>query len=482
MTCFEPEFAFHAAPPPGQWLNDPNALAYHDGAYRLFAQHRDDGPAFKRTGWARFSSPDLLHWRFDGAVIPPDGGNWMYSGCIVEESDRLEALHSLHSAGLEHQVRRTSDDGGATWSGPEPISDLGAPGRNRRDPFVFRDGTGWALLLAEPCDWTEWRQEPASRLRLYRSTDRVGWRDAGVIGPWREPGIMWEVPVLVRIGGWDVLLVSEVDRRSNRADCSVRAWVGRLGEAGFTPAQGFPRSGQRVDQGPDFYALTVSGGAHWPLAEPAFVGWLSSWQTARTMSWPGFAGGPISIPRQILVATADDGNLRLKIRPAPTILEHFTTVMATPPRAGLASLRFEGEQLDLTLRSADAVVTIIADYAAGKLTVTRAAVPELSWARTNRFPTIAGGERALQLFVDGMAAELFLVSEGIAVSIAVPGAGGSLDVEAHVDGRPLALEWMTLPEVEDISVQPKARSASATAPSGPASAPRPGAQMKSRVS
>jgi sucrose-6-phosphate hydrolase SacC (GH32 family) len=124
---------------------------------------------------------------------------------------------------------------------------LGAPSRNRRDPFLFRAGDGWALLLAEPCDWTNWRQEPASRLRLYRSDDRKRWREAGVIGPWREPGIIWEVPILARIDGHDVLFVSEVDRRTDRGECSVRAWLGTLGEEGFVLARGFPKAGQRID-------------------------------------------------------------------------------------------------------------------------------------------------------------------------------------------------------------------------------------------
>ena len=67
----ERPLAFHAAPPAGQWINDPNGLVYAGGAYRLFAQHRADAPAFRETGWAGFSSPDLLRWTCDGAVIPP---------------------------------------------------------------------------------------------------------------------------------------------------------------------------------------------------------------------------------------------------------------------------------------------------------------------------------------------------------------------------------------------------------------------------
>jgi sucrose-6-phosphate hydrolase SacC (GH32 family) len=121
----EPPLAFHAAAPAGEWLNDPNGLIYSGGAYRLFAQHRNDGPAFTRTGWARLSSPDLLHWQFDGVAIPPAGEDWMYSGCVVEEGGELQAVHTMHAAGLEQQVRRWSGDSGASWSEPRPARRFG---------------------------------------------------------------------------------------------------------------------------------------------------------------------------------------------------------------------------------------------------------------------------------------------------------------------------------------------------------------------
>lgn len=52
-------FAFHAAPPPGTWMNDPNALLLRDGRWQLLAQH-SASPATLAIGWGHWSSADLL--------------------------------------------------------------------------------------------------------------------------------------------------------------------------------------------------------------------------------------------------------------------------------------------------------------------------------------------------------------------------------------------------------------------------------------
>ncbi|MBC7504692.1 MAG: hypothetical protein H7267_03055 [Sandarakinorhabdus sp.] len=69
------------------------------------------------------------------------------------------------------------------------------------------------------------------------------------------------MPVLLRQPSGDVLLVSCVDRRSGRANCSVFAWAGGVTETGFAVAAGWPAGGQRVDLGPDFYAAIPAASA-----------------------------------------------------------------------------------------------------------------------------------------------------------------------------------------------------------------------------
>ena len=75
-------FAFHASPRPGEWMNDPNGLSFHNGRYRLWAQHSDAAPDFRQIGWGSWSSSDLLDWRWDGVAIPYNAGVSAYSGSV----------------------------------------------------------------------------------------------------------------------------------------------------------------------------------------------------------------------------------------------------------------------------------------------------------------------------------------------------------------------------------------------------------------
>lgn len=438
------KLAFHAAPPAGHWINDPNGLIYFDGAYRLFVQHRDDAPQFRATGWGRFSSPNLLDWTFDGSVMPPEDDCWNYSGSIVRTGNRLIAFHTLHERGSEWQVRRWSDDGGLHWSDPETLPSLGRPARNRRDPYIFRDGEGWALLLAEPCDWTDWAMQPASRLRLYRSNDGIDWREAGTIGPWRAPGIMWEVPILARIDGHDILFVSEVDRRDGGAACSVRAWIGSLTETSFTPDRDVPADGQLVDLGPDFYALMAGIEDIRAQTERPFIGWLSSWQTARAIDWPGFAGGPISLPRQLAIEHRQSGPVLL-VRPNASVESHFTESVAKPPAAGMGQSVLAGNTLSLSITSDKSSAIIEADFNFGQIRVRRRGQPPADWDRAHRIAKTARSSRTLQLFVDGPIIELFLIEDGIAISLVLETGSSPFTVEARSNDTPVPIEWRQRP-------------------------------------
>jgi sucrose-6-phosphate hydrolase SacC (GH32 family) len=436
--------AFHAAPPSGEWLNDPNGLVF-DGRWRLFAQHRADAPDFRATGWARLSSPDLLRWTFDGPAIAPEGDLWAYSGSIASDAERLLAWHTGHAGGFERQVRRESLDAGRSWSPPLDLPTLGPPARNRRDPFVFRDGGGWALLLAEPCDWHDWAAQPPSRLALYRSADGVDWQFAGHIGPWRPPGVMWEVPVLLRLGGHDMLIVSEIDRRSGGAECSVSAWLGALGEKGLErDDHASPEGWLPLDLGPDFYALCPALSNDPSPDHAIIVAWASSWAAARQPRWPGFHGGPISLPRA-LTLRRHAGLPRLANRPATGIVERFTQRAPVPPAAGLgvAALPASHGAARLTLANATSALEVEAAPRANLLSVRRDGPEALRWGANYPFDGDATDEPLL-LFVDGPLVELFLPGVGPSITVALDGSGGPVGAAIFVDGHAVAIDWRTL--------------------------------------
>ena len=414
--------AFHASPPPGEWLNDPNGLVYADGRWRLFVQHRADAPAFRATGWARLSSPDLLDWTWDGPVIAAAGDDWAYSGSVARDGAGLVATHTVHDAatGLERQVRRTSRDAGASWSAALPL--IGAA-RNVRDPFVF-DG-GAAMLLACPCDWND--PGAASHLAVWRRRDG-GWHETARIGPWHPPGVMWEVPVVARVDGRDVLLISTVDRRGGGADCTVYAWVGTLLPDGFVRDPVGDPGGQIVDLGPDFYAAMAVEGL------PLVVAWLSSWATARAIPWPGFAGGVIGLPRRLALS-------RGRVVHHPAVPDAaFSYPIPAVPVAGQGRLSIDGTRdFALTVEGSDAAVTIATE--GGSLSVDRTGPPPLAWHRRHPAVLAAPSTRDLTLFVDGPAIELFIAPDAAAVSIALPTGDRPFTVRCTVAGIHQPIAW-----------------------------------------
>jgi len=399
----EASFAFHAAPAANEWFNDPNGLLFVDGHYRLYMQHSRAGPDFKQIGWGAMTSDDLLDWRWNGVAIAPGATGSAYSGSVTRVSP-VEAFLTRHEAGADGpcqtQWRAVADSGGTLRFGDVQ---LGPTGRNVRDPFVFWwPATGdWRMLLAEPCDWTDWRDEPPSQLAVWASADRHRWRRVGTIGPCDDGGVMWEVPQLVDFGTVQLLIVSIVDRRNDGADSSVSVVAGHFVGDEFV-ADAAP---SRLDLGPDFYAACVNTVDGWPTANRVLVGWASNWATAREMPWPGEVnGGPISLPRTL---AWHDGAVTI----AP--------ITAARSRAAYCGRWRPGAALRLEIAGGHAALTVAID-GDGQLTAQRRATQAaLAW-------TCAAAPRltrdcTVTVFVDAGLSEIFIEPPGLALTVFVPG-------------------------------------------------------------
>ena len=395
-------FAFHAAPPQGEWFNDPNGLVFADGAWRLFVQHSAAASDFGEIGWARLSSADLLHWSRDGPVILPDSLGQAYSGSVVADDGILTAYLTRHDGAVQRQVSLTSEDAGASWRQGEPF---GPEGRNVRDPFVFYcAATGdWRMLIAEPCDWTDWATEPPSTLSVWRLSGE-GWRFVARIGPWMEPGVMWEVPVLVDFGSCQALIVSIVNRRNGGATCAVRYWLGRFDGANFAVATA--REGLLLDHGPDFYAAIVDSPAP-GIEARMLVAWASNWETARSMPWPGGVhGGPITLPRRL---SLDVGSKRLVQQPVAGI-----------EAADVCSWDGESPKA-IIVAGEDAELSLLLDREG--LHVRRSGLAGLlDWEHSD--PGTFGDNQAqtISIFNDAGLIEVFIAPAGLTVTAFVPGA------------------------------------------------------------
>ena len=434
--------AFHAAPPDGEWLNDPNLLSVTPDGYRLYAQHRADAPDYRVTDWGAFESDDLLGWRWTGVALPASGEGWIYSGSGVRTPAGLSLFHTVHDAntGLQHPRRVLADDSG--WRRPPPDDpELSRSLANRRDPYVFAWGDEWRMLLTRTCDWHGWPGDPPSHLVVLASADLQEWREVGRIGPWHPPGMMWEVPVMVRVDGADVLFLSLVDRRQGNATCSVRGWVGQFDGKRFAIDPGFAPEGQLVDLGPDYYAMTSGVARDWPGAAP-FVAWAANWNTARAPIWPGFAGGPIALPRRIELRRRD-GSARLWSTPWPALAGRFQSV-GDRSESGRGTAEFAGSTaFALTLSGPDGSLRVDGDPETGLLTAKRTAGDTFDWSADHADAVLPADTRLLSLFIDGPLVELFDEGSGTAFTAALP--GGVTSVRLDVREAPVAIAWSTYP-------------------------------------
>lgn len=401
-------FGFHAAPPAGHWINDPNGLVFSGARYRLFVQHRADAPDFMVTGWARFSSDDLLAWEWDGEVLAADEDGFAYSGSIAVGTDAagasLDAWHTRHRPAAvprERQFVAHSHDSGLHWSAPN--GPQGPGGRNARDPYVFGHRGIRHMLVARPCDWVD--TADMSRFELASQSSSGNWSTGIDLGLEVPAGLLCEVPSLLRCGEKWLLLASFVDRTTGDAICWTGYWLGSFDGNAFEPDQPHPI---RLDIGPDFYAAIANVDAGWP-AERMLIGWASSWATARRLNVPGGgSGGGISMPRKLVVHGA-----ALHLAPIPAALRHGQSLAWS-------------DTATLTIRSNEAVLVV--ELGNGKLEAQRYGAAEWIWACTHIDVRIAG---QLMLFHDKGLVELFI--GGIAMTVMIPGRQHRIDWKTHDD-------------------------------------------------
>lgn len=396
-------FRFHAAAPRGQWLNDPNALVFENGRYRLFAQHVA-GPAFGPVGWGALSSADLLDWRWDGVAFAPDATTSVFSGSMVRADDALVPFYTLHNRDARWETQHRNAGIAARDAG----APIGPAGANCRDPFVFFcAATGdWRMLVARPCDTNAWADDPPSDVAVWASPDLVTWTEAGRIGPRHPPGVMWEVPVLIDFGDTQALILSLVDRRGGGRACSVRYWLGRFDGVTFEVLPDFPDEGLLLDHGPDFYAAIPNVADGWPDAARVVIAWASNWESGTRYPWPGDVhGGPMTLPRAIACAEG-----RLRQAPVDSAQRLLARNEKWAPGRALA-FELVGDRTRLDVRISET----------GDIDVTRRSdLPGLDWTAAPQTPLPAATE--IGVFIDAGLAELFFRDDGRTLTAFVPGA------------------------------------------------------------
>lgn len=260
----------HLMPPTG-WLNDPNGLCQFHGIYHVFFQYRP-GDAFGggNTGWGHYTSPDLVHWTFQGTPLLPDQAfdrNGVYSGSALTGNNTMFLYYTGNVkkpgdfdytyAGREANVVLVSSPDGMEFGKKELLlTNDSYPADctcHVRDPKVWRDGDDYYMVLGARMRGKDSSGDYGGIL-LYHSRDCRHWDYCNTLTSPEAFGYMWECPDTFIVGGIPLLSVSPqgLTRESRRFQ--------NIYQSGYFTVTGeltgaYTLSGFREwDMGFDFYA------------------------------------------------------------------------------------------------------------------------------------------------------------------------------------------------------------------------------------
>ena len=443
--------ALHLTPPSG-WMNDPNGLAFVDGTFHAFYQYRPDAPRWGRMRWGHAISRDLVTWEHLPIALEPGPGGpdraGCWSGCLAfDRAGRPTVFYTgvvrQHGRTRPSICAATSNDGLRTWvkASGGPVIRRPPPGirpDSFRDPFVWPDGGGWAMLVGAGTDLGR------GTVLLYRSDDLRTWRYVGPFLTTEDvvagaPDVLvdeidsqcWECPQLVRLGDVDVLVVSVVDRAPRVRPAHVVAFTGKVTGSRFVVSRA-----ARLGLGPDFYAPSVVTA---PDGRRLLFGWIPEDPPRRgsARTWAGC----LTFPR--VVSVDADGQVRITLAAE---VERFSGPTQRLPDATVQDDRpwvqvFRGGCVELRMSIVpDGAASIRLDVAGAGGTAAEIRFDprhqRLSAARTSRvlvagrelqgttvLPGTEDGALHLRLILDGSVLEL-AADDRVTATVRMPEVGG----------------------------------------------------------
>jgi beta-fructofuranosidase len=316
----------HVTPERG-WLNDPNGLIHWQGTHHVFHQAEPDRLWFGRMTWGHVSGTDLVHWtRHEPALEPsqPPDRDGCWTGCVVDVDGEATAIYTGVVALGDDQwtqsvcLATAADPGLRTWrkhpGNPLQVEPPDFPVTAFRDPYVWRDRDGWAMVLGSSLPTRE------GTILLYRSPDLLRWSYQGVLvrggdlpdGVWT--GQVWECPSLLAAGdGRHILVFSVQDPGTEAVLHYPVAVTGTFDGERFQPDRL-----TRFDHGRNCYAPAVE-----TTADGRFLAYGWSWEglTEQGRQEQGWAGC-LTLPREISLR---DGQVRYRLAADLSVLrtEHW---------------------------------------------------------------------------------------------------------------------------------------------------------------
>jgi beta-fructofuranosidase len=303
--------------PPANWMNDPNGLIDWQGQVHLFYQYNPHGAFHGTIHWGHAVSDDRVHWRdLPLALAPTPGGpdaGGCWSGCAVDH----DGVPTLLYTGVMPQVvcAAVGSPDLLTWTKPADNPVIAGPptwlraacAGDFRDPFVWRAGDGWHLIIASHI------ANAGGCVLHYRSPDLVQWDylgvllngDAQVSAPvWT--GTIWECPNLLDFGEQQALIISTQGRPNDLLYAFYHTGCLHADVFDADP----PRILAHGPAGEALYAPQVTR-----LADGRYLlfGWLREGRSDAQCIAAGWSG-VMSLP--LLVALRPDGALAMQPDPA----------------------------------------------------------------------------------------------------------------------------------------------------------------------
>ncbi len=400
-TCARPGVHFTART---GWVNDPHGITVVDGRYHLFFQHVPTRTSWAPScHWGHAVSDDLVTWAHRPiALAPGDGDDGIWSGSLtVDDAGHAMAFYTsvtVPGFGIGRiRTARPTDPGWNHWEKGGVVVDLPAEldAVAFRDPFVFRDGPGWRMLVGTAL------RDGTAAAASFSSPDLLSWSYDGLAsarsGRVTDPvwtGTLWECPQLFEIDGSHVLITSvwEADVLHH-----VAYAVGDYDGARF-----LPRRWQRLTYGHSYYAPSFFRDDD---GEPCLMFWM------RGAGGPehGWAGAH-SVPHRL--SLEDD---RLVTRPHPKVLSRVASPAQSATSDSPVLLDWEPSRADLRITSGGTAPTILRRTGSG-----------VEVASGDQHLTIPGDPSGhVPVLVDGPVLEVFLGPACFAI-----GAGADLEASA----------------------------------------------------
>ena len=455
---------FHLEMPFGL-INDPNGLAYHQGAYHIFYQWNPLGCEHKNKCWAHVKTRDFIHYTLPELSLWPDDvhdKDGCYSGCGTSENGELRVLYTCNRK--EDGVRIPAQRFGTLQAdGSVRKEEIIIPDHPEkitghfRDPFLFtRHGRRYLIIGAQ-------REEEEKGTALIYEEVAGKWKNLGEIHTrLGDFGYMWECPNLLQFGSYDVMIFCPQGlpaRAYDRQNIYQAGYIaGHLSLDSMDMMQ--HTKFQELDRGFDFYAPQVfeHEGRH------LLLGWMG--MPDKDADYPSKEHGwmySLTMPRELRLRQG-----HIYSRPARELRDlRVKESVIELERSMVSSLRqplFAGSEILLTLELGEAkIVSCVLHYGLEKLvfsydreqqTMTIDRDGMKNGGRGKRiFKLFVDQKLSLQLFVDKAAVEAFFQhGEEVASLLVFPEKNIQPELEIRSDS-PLKAVMGTVWELDSYKYQ-----------------------------